>query len=1094
MAKRYSMTSPTRVALTYLLTILAPLTLLAQAPLLPDKHELSRNLGNKDKELFAHPPKIYYPEIWVNCLGGNLSKEGILADLEAIAEGGFSGVQFFFGNRGGTWPGVSNPILCLSSEWEDFVAYAAKEAKRLGLRFTLQNCPGWAMAGGPWIEPANAMRHLTWTETSIHGGKAIEFSLPVSAHAETEWRDYRNLMVLAFPTPLGSTHHLLPQQVESDMPHLPWHQCLMDGWHPFNLPPTAPTRPHWVEIILPQPEVIRTIEFSSVQGFAHWFCYEPGVSVKMEAIYEEGDTIVTLHTDMPASNWQDNRTISLSCDEVRPTKTYRISITNGHNMQISSLRLLSAVRKNNWESEAAWTLRDIMYNNECPGHPQEAYIDREQILDLTSMMDEEGNIRWQVPSGEWTILRIGHVNSGMKNAPAPPEATGWECNKFSTKGAEAHFNGYVGKLQDGPLHGLLNGMLLDSWECETQTWTEDMEEEFRHLTGYSLRNWIPALMGYVIDNPETTSRFLRDWRATINHMVVNRFYKRMAELGHERGLSVTYETAAGDVFPADIMEYFKYADIPMCEFWVHQPEIFVGSLNFKPIKPTVSAARLYGKPRIGAEAFTSMQLTWDEKLRTLKETANKNQIEGATHFAFQAYTHNPLPDRLIPGSSYGSDIGTPFLRSQTWWHHMPEFTTYTARTTFMLERGKPVSDFLWYLGDEIGHKPDQEYPFPDGFKYDYCNPDVLLNRLSVSDGKIITPEGISYKAMWLPHVHRMLPETLEKLVELVNQGATIIGNAPQHPATISSPEETERRFRKAVAALWGKTDSPGTRKVGLGKVMTGMTLEDAIKQLALTPDVVGNGLQWLHRQTPNADWYYVCPPMDKDFYGNASFHQEGAVEIWNPLTGKAETAIAEYKDGRTTVQLNLAKGESVFVVFHKNKKHKNPNKLKTTKEIPLSTCTWEVAFPKDWDVEPETLHVRKLMAWKDMPLPNEGRAFSGTATYTTTFNLDNKSSSSKYTLDLGRVESIAKVKLNGCSITTLWTYPYHTDISKHIRKGENKLEIEVTNTWFNRLVYDASQPEAVRKTWTINAPHKEAPLRESGLIGPVTLVLLQPSE
>ena len=254
----------------------------------------------------------------------------------------------------------------------------------------------------------------------------------------------------------------------------------------------------------------------------------------------------------------------------------------------------------------------------------------------------------------------------MKNAPAPPEATGWECNKFDVLGAEKHFQGYVGRLHEGPLQGLLDGMLLDSWECETQTWTQNMEQEFLDMSGYELKRWIPALMGYIINDPETTSRFLRDWKRTINELVANRFYRRMAELAKENGLAITYETAAGDVFPADIMEYFKYADIPMCEFWQHQPEIFVGSLNFKPIKPTVSAARLYGKPRIGAEAFTSLQLTWDEKLRMLKETANKNQIEGATHFAFQAYTHNPLPNVLVPGSSFGSDIGPTFMRSQTW--------------------------------------------------------------------------------------------------------------------------------------------------------------------------------------------------------------------------------------------------------------------------------------------------------------------------------------------------------------------------------------------------------------------------------------------
>lgn len=1056
---------------------------------LPKQSDLTQRFGSRDEKMFRSPDKVYYPEIWVDCLGGNLSKHGIKADLEAIAEGGFSGVQFFFGNRGGIWPGVDNPIECLTKEWNDFVRYAAQEAQRLGLRFTLQNCPGWAMAGGPWIQPSNSMRHLVWTETHVKGGKDINIKLPVPPQQETDWRDYQDLMVLAFPTPLGSRQHLLPQRTDSNVPHLPWYECMRSGWHSFDMPATTEANPHWVDITLEQEDVIRTVEFSSINGFSHWFCYEPGVNVKMEAIYTNGDTLTILHTDMPASNWQDNMPISLVCNEAPSTKTYRLSITNRNNMRLSSLRLLSVARKNNWESEAGWTLRNIMYNNPEPGHPKQAYIDRKHILDLTQQTDQHGNLRWHAPSGEWTIIRLGHINSGMKNAPAPPEATGWECNKFDTQGAEEHFAGYIGRLKDGPLAGgLLDGMLLDSWECETQTWTKNMEQEFFNVNGYELRLWLPAIMGYVIDNPETTSCFLRDWRATINELVVNRFYKRMAELGRASGLSVTYETAAGDVFPADIMEYFKHADIPMCEFWQHSPEIFVGSLNFKPIKPTVSAARLYGKPRIGVEAFTSMQLTWDEKLRTIKETANKNRIEGATHFAFQAYTHNPLPDVLIPGSSFGSDIGTPFLRSQTWWRHMPHFTTYIARSTYMLERGIPVSDFLWYLGDEIDHKPDQLAPFPQGFKYDYCNPDVLLNRLSVAeDGCLVTPEGLSYKAMWMPQTQRMLPQTLEKLLELVQKGATIIGARPISPATLSGGDSIRARFDQAVSKLWGENDKPDVRHVGKGWVLCNMSLAEAIKALQLPPDVMSDDIQWLHRRTDSADWYYVCPQMGSSYQGTVSFHQQGAVELWNPVDGSIEAAMAERHGDRTLVDLDLKQGETRFVVFRRDKAQGKTPTLQPIGDIPLSNAKWTLHFPDGWGVMPQTLHTTELLPWNNLQLTDEGKAFSGTVTYTTVFTLKGKTSNQKYLLNLGRVESIAKVKINGKEVCTLWTFPYQADVTQYLKDGLNNVEIQVTNTWFNRLVYDGNQPEDKRKTWTINAPHPSSPLRESGLMGPVTI-------
>jgi hypothetical protein len=455
---------------------------------------------------------------------------------------------------------------------------------------------------------------------------------------------------------------------------------------------------------------------------------------------------------MPASNWQDGARMSVACKEVFDAVSYRIEITNKHNMHIRHMCMISGARKNNWEAEAGWTLRAFERTSDDLVQSQESYIDAKQILDVSAFMDSEGVFRWQPPFGdEWTIMRIGHVNAGRKNAPAPPSGTGWECDKFSDSGAEVHFNGYIGHLSNGVLKGgLLKGLLLDSWECNVQTWTNKMEAEFKEHTGYDVRSWLPTLFGYVVDSPETTSRFLLDWRSTINELFVNRFYKRISELGRESGLSVMYETAAGDVFPADIMEYFKYADVPMCEFWHPFSLGYVGDLDFKPIKPTASAARLYGKPRVNAESFTSFNLSWDERWEMLKEVADFNAVEGVTHNVFHTYTHNPQVDYLKPGTSFGSSIGTPFLRGQTWWPHMCEFTTYLARCSYMLERGKAVSDVLWYLGDEISHKPSQKFPFPKGNKYDYCNPDFLLNRLSVKDGRVVTPEGQSYRFIWIP--------------------------------------------------------------------------------------------------------------------------------------------------------------------------------------------------------------------------------------------------------------------------------------------------------------------------------------------------------
>jgi hypothetical protein len=1067
--------------------------LTAQPPIVPSGDELNAPFGHADRVAFQSPPQVYHPETWFHYIGGNVPAKGITADLEAIAAAGLSGIQLFHGQFGGQWPGTDEQILCLGKPWDQAVRHTAEECRRLGLRFTMQNCPGWAMSGGPWIEPANAMRHLVWSRTDVEGGNAVNLSLPLPQPTEDAWRDYRDIAVLAFPAPLDDTGEpLQPQSVRSH-PELPWADYLSGNpKEPVKLSPAPDGRPHWVEVTFPAAVTVRTVEFSSVNGFSHAWCYEPGVTVTVQAVHPDGRTEELLHTEMPPGSWQDDRPVSLACPEANGVATYRISIANRHDMSLQFLHLYSAARKNNWEAEAGWTLRGIERTAAHPRQSPEAFVNPSLIQDVSAAMDGQGRLQWTAPAGRWTILRVGHVNTGQRNGPAPPEGTGWECDKLSEAGPNAHFAGYIGRLaaKSGPLDGLLNGMLLDSWECKTQTWTADMEAEFGRIAGYPLRQWLPAVFGYVVGDHETTARFLHDWRMTVGDLFANRFYGRMAQLAKDNGLAITYETAAGDIFPADILEYFKYADVPMCEFWQPLADSFVGSLNFKPVKPTASAARIYGKPRVAAEAFTSFELTWDEHWDMLKEAANVNSVEGVTHLVFHTYTHNPQTGFLPPGTSFGSGIGTPFLRGQTWWKHMPELVAYLSRCSYLLERGLPVSDVLWYLGDEMNHKPDQNAPFPAGFKYDYCNPDVLLNRLSVRDGQLVTPEGIAYRVLWLPDNERMLPQTLEKLLALVREGAVIVGDAPRGMATLSGGDAAQQRFDRAVRGIWGDARNAGIRKLDRGAVISGTTLADALNLLKIAPDVAGGDALWVHRKAGGADWYFVCAPKGGDFRGTLDFRNSGNVELWDPVSGTFARATSRSEGDRTSVALDLPQAGACFVVFRRDG---TPDGTLPPAEagdappqpVPLAS-PWTLSFPAGWDA-PASLRLKELKAWKDLDVSPAAKAFSGTATYTATFDAGKVKPGTRFLLDLGRVEMIAVVSLNGKPVRTLWTAPYRTDLTEAVRSGKNTLTVEVTGTWYNRLVYDAGLPEAERKTWTINGPAGDAALRESGLIGPVTL-------
>ena len=594
--------------------------------------------------LFASP---YSPETWFHIIDGNASKEGIAADIEAIAEAGIGGVQFFHGGWGGdVWPGVKEPIPCLSEKWVELVKFVETECHKRGLTFKMQNCPGWSMSGGPWIAPDKAMRKLVAYEP----GKQPKFE------ADDDYRE------------IGSVTFSAPDERR-------------DG------------------------ELMRV--FPNPQQICHAWAYEPKTNL--------------WGRPCPPGAWQDEVPMTFA----KP----------------------GASRLDMWEAKAGWGLRRFeMSTNAAP-------------VKLAGMK----------------TLVFGHVNAKRRNGPAPKEGTGWECDKMDPRGFEANWNGYLGKLVKAGVK--IDGTLVDSWECGCQTRTWNMEEEFGKRNGYELRPWLPALFGYVLKSEAETEKFLLDWRNTCSRLIEENYYGTIARLARENGMSVQYETAFGDVIPGDILRYWKYADEPMCEFWspFDNEQGFVYSHDFKPVRPCVSAAHIYGKKRVSAEAFTSFKLTYNETFQELKENADRHFARGVTHLVFHTYTHNPVVTGKTAFASMQGTIGTPFNRVQPWWPYMKEFTKYLENCCRELERGLPVVDILWYLGDDVNHKPSERTDlFGNAYKYDYCNNDALMTRVDVKDGRLVFPDGMSYRILWLPTGTFLLPGTEAKLKELEKKGARVI--------------------------------------------------------------------------------------------------------------------------------------------------------------------------------------------------------------------------------------------------------------------------------------------------------------------------------
>ena len=319
------------------------LTLLAVSVALgatPSGERGDRSFDAADIEAFMTPPTSFKPETWFHFIGGNVSSQGVTADLEAIAGAGISGIQFFHGQFGGPWPGVEPQIKCLSESWDEAVGHVAAECRRLGLRFTMQNCPGWAMAGGPWVSADNAMRHLVWSRMDLTGGASREVQLPLPQPSGEDWRDYREVAVIAFPTPADDTGHpLIPVAVRSNRSSLPWQQ-LFDPNQPAKLRIEPGTEPAWVELDFAQPITLRTLELPPVEQFTQRRNFDPGATIVVQAVANEEFKDVA-RCVVPRSNWQDNRPLTVACSDAT-TRRYRITFVIKSPLEFDSIKLFTA--------------------------------------------------------------------------------------------------------------------------------------------------------------------------------------------------------------------------------------------------------------------------------------------------------------------------------------------------------------------------------------------------------------------------------------------------------------------------------------------------------------------------------------------------------------------------------------------------------------------------------------------------------------------------------------------------------------------------------------------------------------------------------
>lgn len=1093
---------------------------------------------------FVNPPDAARPRVWWHWLNGNVTKEGITADLEWMKRTGIGGFHQFDANIGDFSIGqfsmpklVDRRIVYHTPEWKEMLRFAAAEADRLGLEMTMHSSGGWSETGGPWVKPEQAMKKLVWSETRIEGGRPFAGKLPLPPNVTGSFQAQARRELFGAPSPnepqwYGDSAVVAYRLPDDEMrmadakPRVTANgnaidaAALMDG----DLNKT-------VDVMIPEGGKPAVLQFEFAAPFRAQAVSITGggrgIPVGNVQASADGVNYATLATlPGPSHTFLQARTLPYTYSFPAATaRFFRIQFTAApaggaldalmrgappKKYDIAEIEFHAGARVNRWEDKAGFAILTEYDSVRTPGVPPAAAIAASNVIDLTGRMGKEGNLNWEAPAGKWMILRMGYSLTGAKNAPAPPEATGLEADKLSRKHMEAYFRDYANPIQEalGPLYGKsLRYILTDSWEAGLQNWTEEMIGEFRARRGYDPTPYLPALTGRVVESADVSDRFLWDFRQTIADLLAENHYKTAVEYFGQRGLKL-YGEAAGTNNPMfqDALRNKGLTEIPMGEFWQLLPgQTDSDASHLTDIREAASAAHIYGRRYVAAEAFTAMPMIadWGTPPAALKGVGDRFLALGVNHFVIHCSVHQPLKDKR-PGITLGP-FGQHFTRNNTWAEQAKGWVSYLTRSSYMLQQGLFVGDLAYFIGEGapatafLGEKTLPSPAPPAGYGWDYFNAEALLTRMSVRDGRVVLPDGMGYRVLVLPdHLDRITLPALRKLRELVAAGAIVVGPKPRYSPSLAGRPAADEELRAIANEVWGATDGRTVLEnaYGKGKVYWGKPLPEVLAALNTPPDFdyskphIDTRLEYLHRQLGDAQIYFVANQKNQVEDVTVRLRVDGkAAELWHPETGAIDPAGYSIEDGRTSVPLTLQPYEAVFLVFRRNAAA--PSRLLPRATIaPLATLqgAWDVSFPPNLGA-PAAIKLDRLASWSTHA--DEGvKYFSGTATYTKEINAPPGwfRPGAKLMLDLGTVKEIAEVSLNGKPLGLYWRAPFQVDLTGALKPGANRLEIKITNLWQNRMIGDLSQPAEKRISFATRQPYrKDSPLLESGLLGPVSL-------
>jgi alpha-L-rhamnosidase len=1055
---------------------------------------------------FANPPQEARPAVSLE-VGDTATRDAQLKWLHEIGVGAINLGEIDLGSF--RHVGARPPYR--SHQWWQETIGAITKADQLGMKTTILSSPGWSHSGGPSVKPEQAMKKLVWSATVVEGGTPFRDRLEEPPNASGPFQDlpvephplfgdphpaklYRDVLVLAYPSPPST---IAPVRISSSAGPLDG-ALLFDGKLTSSLPlPPDADGGAWIQFEYEHPQVIRSAIFASRERsvVADLEAMEPdGIfhSIgRFELFFQNQSTASFAPVESRSFRFRFSRgapkLASLAAPEPLPGMEWT-SVANPSGpkpaFQISELTLEPHGRVHAFESKAGFFnyVEDFDALVTPPATADYA-VDPKNVIDLTKRMNKDGILTWTPPPGRWTVLRLGYSLTGKLNHPAPPEARGLEVDKLDRAHVRDYIDNYL-KESTGPLAPALVGqrgitaLFTDSIESMSQNWTEQMLAQFKSRRGYDARPYLPALTGVIVGSAETSDRFLWDFRRTIAELVHENLYREISERAHAFGLAVYGQALEyGRPQLGDDMQMRRYADVPLGAMWAPLPASNQPYPNFvADIRGAASVAHLYGRKRVGAESFTSTLTTYSMSPRLLKPVADLELALGVN---------------WISGASSLS-------KRDTWAHHARSWIEYLSRSSWLLQQGQYVADVACFYGEEapLVALGERIADVPRNYAFDFVNAEALLGLLRAQGGDLITPSGMRYRALQLTgSSQRMTLPVLRKIRDFVQEGVIVVGQAPTDSPSLA---DDQAEFSRIRAELWDETGQG--RRLGHGRVYSNISIDEALSVRGVLPDISYDShdaeLLSVHRRLADSDIYFVMNRRPRAETVSISFRVSGkAPEIWSAETGARSPTSYHLSNGRTIVPLKLRPYDALFVVFRK------PATMPAfdvgeTAQTPLQRIEgpWSISFAPDRGA-PASITTDRLASWTQNP--DLGiRYFSGSARYRRSLDTSPSwfAAGARLKLDLGTVGEIAALRVNGIAVGTLWNPPYIFDVTDALRPGQNELDIEVANTWVNRLIGDkqpGSTPIAPKFGITeskLATYRADAPLEPSGLIGPVTLL------